>query len=273
MESPLLQRRFRSAARYYLSGRPAYSSLLIRRVVELCGLNATHKVLDLGTGPGQLAMAFAPFVGEVTAIDPEPEMLQIAREEASSRHFKINYIQGSSYDLGRQLGPFQAATIGRAFHWMDRAATLNLLDVIMESNGAVVLFDDSHPEVPENTWHNAYKKVIERYSEDDIERQKRSSPEWPKNEAILLDSPFHEMERISIIERRLTAVERFTDRALSLSITSRERLGARADDLASEIGDLMASFALNGVVTEIVESAALIARRNSPGPGASAPSQ
>jgi hypothetical protein len=114
---------------------------------------------------------------------------------------------------------------------MDRAATLNLLDAIIESNGAVVLFNDSHPEVPENSWRSSYQKVIERYSEDDIEQQKRRSPEWLRNEAILLVSPFHQMERISIIERRFTAVERFADRALSLSITSRERLGAKADNL------------------------------------------
>ena len=62
MEPPLPERRFRSAAKYYLFGRPSYSSLLIRRVVELCVLNATHKILDLSSGPGQLAVAFAPFV-------------------------------------------------------------------------------------------------------------------------------------------------------------------------------------------------------------------
>lgn len=76
----LLQRRFRSAAKYYLSGRPSYSSLLIRRVVELCALNSTHKMLDLGCGPGQLAMAFAPLVRELRALDPEPEMLEIGRK-------------------------------------------------------------------------------------------------------------------------------------------------------------------------------------------------
>jgi SAM-dependent methyltransferase len=263
MEPPL-QRRFRSAAKYYLSGRPSYSSLLIRRVVELCALNSTHKILDLGSGPGQLAMAFAPFVSEVTALDPEPEMLEIGRKDASSGHFRIKFVQGGSYDLGPQFGRFQAATIGRAFHWMDRAKTLNLLDAMIESDGVVVLFNDSHPEVPENSWHDPYKKVIERYSEDDIERQRLRSPEWLKNEAILLASPFHQMERISIIERRFTAVERFSDRALSLSITSRERLGATADDLSSEIRELMAKFAVEGVVTEVVESTALIARRNSP---------
>ena len=87
MEPSLPERRFRSAAKYYLVGRPSYSSLLIRRVVELCALNATHKILDLGSGPGQLAVAFAPFVREVTALDPEPEMLEIARKNASTGHF------------------------------------------------------------------------------------------------------------------------------------------------------------------------------------------
>ena len=120
MEPSLPERRFRSAARYYLSGRPSYASLLIRRVVELCALNATHKLLDLGA------------------------------------------------------------------------------------------------------------------------------------------------ERISIIERRLTAVEHFTDRALSFSSTSRERLADKADDLASEIQELMANFARDGVVAEVVESIALIARRRYP---------
>ena len=263
MEPPLPPR-FRSAAKYYLSGRPSYASLLIRRVVELCALNSTHKILDLGSGPGQLAMAFAPWVQEVTALDPEPEMLEIGRKNASSGHFEIKFVEAGSYDLGPRFGRFQAATIGRAFHWMDRTATLHLLDTMIESDGAVVLFGDSHPEVPENSWHDSYKKIIDRYSEDDIERQRLRSPGWLKNEAILLASPFFHMERISIIERRFTALERFTDRALSLSITSKERLGAKVDVLSSEIQELMTEFALEGVVTEVVESIALIARRNSP---------
>jgi SAM-dependent methyltransferase len=263
MEPPL-QRRFRSAAQYYLVGRPPYSSLLIRRVVQLCALNSSHRILDLGTGPGQLAMAFAPSVGEVTALDPEPEMLEIGKKNASSGHLKIKFVQGSSNDLGPQFGRFQAVTIGRAFHWMDRPATLNLLDAMIEPDGAVVLFSDSHPDVPENSWHGYYQKMIERYSEGDVERQRLRSPEWLKNEAILLTSPFREMERISIIERRFTLVQRFTDRALSFSVTSRDRLGAKADDLSSEVRELMAKFAVDGVVTEVVESTALIARRNSP---------
>jgi ubiquinone/menaquinone biosynthesis C-methylase UbiE len=91
-------------------------------------------------------VAFAPFVREVTALDPESDMLEIARNNASEGHFNIKLVRGSSFDLGPQLGRFQAATIGRAFHWMDRVATLNLLDTMIESDGVVVLFNDSHPE-------------------------------------------------------------------------------------------------------------------------------
>jgi hypothetical protein len=44
--------RFRTAARHYLAGRPAYAPTLMRRVAELCGLREDHRLLDLGCGPG-----------------------------------------------------------------------------------------------------------------------------------------------------------------------------------------------------------------------------
>ena len=264
MQSAQTDRRFRTAAKHYLSGRPAYASLLIHRVVELCGLNATHRILDLGCGPGQLAMAFAPFVGEVVALDPEPEMLIVARQNTSSAYPNIQFIQGGSGDLGLELGRFQAVTIGRAFHWMNRAETLKVLDGMIEPEGAVALFGDSHPEVPDNAWHTPYRQLIERYAEGDTEKARRFSPEWLKHEAILLDSPFDQIERISVLERRCTPVDRLTNRALSFSSTSPERLGDKVGVLANEIQELLTPYATDGVVTEVVESTASIARRNSP---------
>jgi ubiquinone/menaquinone biosynthesis C-methylase UbiE len=264
MEQPLTQRRFRTAAKYYLSGRSEYASLLIRRVVGLCALDRTQRILDLGCGPGQLAMAFAPFVREVTALDPEPEMLEIARRNASSGQLNIHFIQAGSGDLGPEFGRFQAVTIGRAFHWMDRAATLKVFDVMIEPEGAVVLFGDSHPEVPDNSWHTPYRQLVDRYAEGDSEQARRRSPEWLTHEAILLASLFNQMERISVLERRFTPIGRLTNRAFSFSSTAPQRLGAKANIFANEIRELMGTYALDGVVAEVVESTALIARRNSP---------
>ncbi|MBV9537727.1 MAG: class I SAM-dependent methyltransferase, partial [Acidisphaera sp.] len=136
---PFEPRRFRSAAQHYLAGRPAYADRLIARVVALCGLAPSHRVLDLGCGPGQLARAFAPFASDVIGMDPEPEMLRVAAE-ACAGIGNIRWVEGSSYDLSAALGRFRLVTMGRSFHWMDRHDTLRRLDALIDADGAIALF-------------------------------------------------------------------------------------------------------------------------------------
>jgi SAM-dependent methyltransferase len=221
-------------------------------------------VLDLGCGPGVVALALAPFAGEVVGVDPEPEMLRMAAQNAAAAGVKLRLVQGSSYDLGPQLGTFRLVAMGRSFHWMDRADTLRRLNGMIEPEGAVVLVDDDHPMLPDNAWLPAFKALIERYAEGDADRVTRKSVGWVRDEAMLLDSPFGRLERIAIIDRRRTPVERFVDRALSMSSTTRERLGGRADELADEMRAAMGEAATDGLVTEVVESSALLARRRGP---------
>jgi SAM-dependent methyltransferase len=256
--------RFRAAARYYLRGRPPYAAGLIRRVAQVCGLAAAHRVLDLGCGPGQLALAFAPLAAQVIGLDPEPEMLRIAREEAARAGAAVEFREGSSGELGADLGTFRLVVIGRAFHWMDRRETLRLLDPMIERGGAIVLFGDDHPRVPDNRWCLAFEQLMERNAAGDAARAARRSPDWPRHETVLLDSPFAHLERLAVIERRMTLLECFVDRMLSLSSLSPERTGARAEDVAREVRATMAPFARDGAVTEVVESEALIARREPP---------
>ena len=123
MTSELLPRafpRFGSTVPHYVAGRPNYAPSLIRIVKEQLHLSGRHRLLDLGCGPGWLAVAFTPFVGTVVAMDPEPTMLAAAHAAAAEANVQIELIEGSSYDLGSHLGMFQVVTIGRAFHWMDR---------------------------------------------------------------------------------------------------------------------------------------------------------
>jgi SAM-dependent methyltransferase len=261
---PVEPNRFQTAAHYYLRGRPPYAAALIRRVVQLCGLDPTHRVLDLGCGPGQLALAFAPFVGSVLGIDPEPRMLTIARAEAARAGLAIEFREGSSRDLSPELGIFRLAAIGRAFHWMDRQETLRRLDQILSPGGAVALFSDDHPKVPDNGWVETFDQLIDRYAEADRVRAMFHAPDWLRHEAVLLDSPFGHLERLSVLERRATPVERIVDRALSLSSVSHGQIGARADDLAADMREAITPFAREGMVTEVVESEALIAWRRPP---------
>jgi SAM-dependent methyltransferase len=258
---PFKARRFQSAAPYYLAGRPAYPTLLIERVVELCRLDRRQRLLDLGCGPGQLALAFAPFVGELVGLDPEPAMLALAGQLAAAAGVRIELIKGSSYDLGPALGRFHLIVIGRAFHWMDRADTLRRLDGLVEPGGAIALFDDDYPKVPDNRWRGDFTALIDEYAAADEDRRIRKSADWPIHEGFLLDSAFAHLERIAVIERRRTPIERLVDRALSMSSTTPDRLGPKVAELADKVRATVARHAVDGLVTEVVEASALVATR------------
>jgi hypothetical protein len=78
---------------------------------------------------------------------------------------------------------------------------------------------------------------------------------------MLLASVFSELEDISVIERRQVAAETLIERALSMSSTSRARLGERADAMVAEMRALLAELAPAGELTEVLSTGALIARR------------
>jgi SAM-dependent methyltransferase len=258
---PFTPRRFQTAAAHYLQGRPSYAADLFPRIARLCGLNHDHRVMDLGCGPGQIAVALAPFAGEVVGLDPEPEMLAIAAETASRAGVPVKFRQGSSYDLGPDFGRFHLVAMGRSFHWMDRVETLHRFDGMIDRGGAVVLLQDDHPKVPDNRWVKPYRELIERYAEGDSARAMVRSPDWLSHTAVLLDSPFSRLEEIAMIERRHIPADTLIHRALSMSGTAPGRIGDNADALIAEIEVLMSEFVADGLVAEVVTSSALIARR------------
>ena len=259
VESPSFEpRRFRDAATHYAAGRPPYPPALISRVAEITRLRPTDRLLDLGCGPGMLAIAFACSVAEVVALDPEPEML---RQAAASAHglANIRLVQGSSYDLSPTLGRFKLVTMGRSFHWMDRPETLQRLDGMIEPDGAIALFGDTHPEVPDNAWRSAWRSVLDRYASEDRDRHRGAG--WVRHEAVLLDSPFSWLESIAIIERRRIDTQTLVRRALSMSSLAAAGAGQRADELTRDLSAALTPFAADGAIIEVVESYALLAWR------------
>ena len=253
-------RRFQSAAAHYLGGRAPYPEGLIARTAQILPLGPNDRLMDLGCGPAQLAAAFAPLVGEVLALDPEPAMLALARE-ATAHLAKVTVAEGRSDDLGSRMGRFQAVVIGRAFHWMDRAETLGRLEQLIEPHGALVLFGDERPDIPDNAWAKAFEALIERYSEDDPVRRLRRADSFTPHISVLLASSFNRLERISLIGRRTLTADSLVQRALSLSSTSRARLGDKADVMIAEIEAFTEAAQADGPLIEVLTSSALIARR------------
>lgn len=256
--------RFRSAAAHYLQGRPAYAPALFADVATLCRLDGTGRLLDLGCGPGQLATAFRPFVAAAVGMDPEPEMLALATRLAAEAGADISFREGSSQDLTPALGRFRLVTIGRAFHWMDRAETARRLATMLEPGGALVLFSTTHIDVPENAWRAEFERVLELAAVGG-RRAAWRQPGWVKHEAVLLDSPLCRLHRLGVVERHRTPGAALVERALSMSSTSRARLGEDGvARLRTEVERLVTAVARDGLVTEVVESIALVARGAEP---------
>ena len=112
-----------------------------------CGFTGTRRAGARGSGAwgcGPAMLAGRPSrwrPAEVTAIDPEPEMLRIAEAEFGGCRDRISFMRGSSDDLSPALGRFRLVTMGRSFPSMDRVETLRRLDEMIAPRGAVVLFD------------------------------------------------------------------------------------------------------------------------------------
>lgn len=251
--------RFQSTVPFYGRYRLAYPPRLIERVIGFCGLREGDAVLDLGTGPGVLAVPFAAAGMRVTAADPEPIMLEAAGAAAADAGVSLTLWRGGSDDLTPAMGPYRAVTMGRSFHWMDRAATLVRLDRLVTPDGAIVLFHDEHPRTAENQWLHVALEVADRYGrgEEPVISERRS-PQYRSHESHLLASPFNVLEMMSVVIRKPISVEEIVGRMLSMSTCSPEKLGERIGAFES---DLRHALSGSAQLTEIATLSALIARR------------
>ena len=116
--------RFASTVPLYEELRPPYPADFFRNVAQKLRFGKQHRLIDLGTGPGLLALGFAPYVGRIVGVDPEPAMLAAANRAAERAAQTFTLIAGKAEDLPDEVGRFDVVTIGRALHWMDREATL-----------------------------------------------------------------------------------------------------------------------------------------------------
>ena len=71
---------FVGTARYYSQYRPPYPRELWEDLRQRTGLTGKGRLLDIGCGPGRVALALSPYFDEVWAVDPELEMINEGRK-------------------------------------------------------------------------------------------------------------------------------------------------------------------------------------------------
>jgi SAM-dependent methyltransferase len=261
MTTPHRPASFQSTVAFYRLYRLSYPDRLLARLAGLMGLKAGDPVLDLGTGTGMLAVGFAKLGMAVTAMDPEPKMLEAAQEASQAAGVTIKLCRGSSYDLVPDMGPYRLVTMGRSFHWMDRSETLKLLDRIVTPDGGVALFHDAHPPVEENDWFKSLCAVQDKYGRGSDAHVKERRGGHRRYEPFLFASAFTELDGLSVVVRKPVTSDEILGRAFSMSSCSMERLGNRAQEFAAQLSTALRELSPDGTFTEVAELVALLARR------------
>jgi ubiquinone/menaquinone biosynthesis C-methylase UbiE len=259
MPASLAASPFAGTAPYYDRFRAPYAPAAIDFIVERCNLRNDARALDLGCGPGTIAIALSYAVAEVVAIDPDPDMIAEGRRLAASRgRQNIRWLRSRAEDISLGAMRFRVATIGQAFHWMDRDEMLRKLAVFIADGGGLALVNPGKRR-PQESWEPVADEIVSQFLGPRT-RHPKSNPQEPENEPALVRSEyfsnFTAREFPSTITRDINSI---VGCVYSTSSSARPLFGDNAKAFEAELTKALLNLNPAGVFSEQVETEVVIA--------------
>ncbi|MBM3131376.1 MAG: class I SAM-dependent methyltransferase [Chloroflexi bacterium] len=148
----------------------------LAQLIALCAPDASCEALDIATGTGHTAFAFAPHVRSVIGIDLTPEMLAEARHLQAARAIaNVDFRIADVHQLPFRDASFDLITCRRAaHHFSDLARALAEMRRVLCAGGRIVIDDRS---VPEDDALDAVMNELDYYHDESHVREYRPS-EW-----------------------------------------------------------------------------------------------
>jgi ubiquinone/menaquinone biosynthesis C-methylase UbiE len=139
---------FAPAAAAYTASAGHADADALARVVAYAAPRSTDIALDIATGSGHTALAIAPYVASVVALDITPEMLAETARNASGRGLGNVRVQlGAAEALPFRDGSFDIVTVRTApHHFADIAQAVREMARVARVGGRVVIVDTTVPE-------------------------------------------------------------------------------------------------------------------------------
>ena len=256
---------FRGTAPYYVRGRLPYAAGLAQAVADALQLDGAGRLIDVGCGPGTIALQLAHLFVEVVGVDPDAGMLlEAEREAARAGIANARWVRLRAEELPAGLGTFLIATFSRSFHWMDRDLVAETMLRMLEpgGRGAFVqvseMGDDSggwwarsrvsendaaamaHPLPP----HDAIDSLVRRYLGADRRAGQGIRNSSPDGETIVLERAGFQAPQIVRVTGR-DVFERSADdvvaSVLSSSASAPHLFGERLAEFEVDLRALLAA--------------------------------
>ena len=157
-----VQQEFTRQAKQMASASAFHERGAIERMVIYLGDSAAHRVLDLACGPGIVAEAIAPHVGEVMGIDATPEMIRLAKERLKkARLLNAGFVVADAGQLPFQRERFDQVVTRLSFHhFTDVPAVLSEMRRVLPARGRLIVADVvSSEDADESALHNSLEKL------------------------------------------------------------------------------------------------------------------
>jgi ubiquinone/menaquinone biosynthesis C-methylase UbiE len=158
----LAQQRFGRAAADYATSEVHAKGASLKRLVELTEPKPHWRVLDVATGAGHTALAFAPHVAKVTATDITEEMLAETRKLAKTRGLiNVRTLYARAEDLPFPDASFDLVVCRLAAHHFDDMAgfAAEVYRVLMPA-GTIGIVDTIAPDA----------SIVQARTEEDLRR-------------------------------------------------------------------------------------------------------
>ncbi|MCA0170947.1 class I SAM-dependent methyltransferase [Bacillus sp. RAR_GA_16] len=154
---------FKGAAPYYSKYRPSYPEEVIEYLTSTFQLNGTGTLLDVGCGPGQMAIRLSEKFENVIGVDIEKEMIEEARRLADPLpNITWHHCDVDSFLLTVSC-PIKLVTLAKSFHWLDRKSFLEKIYPYIEEDGGIGIIDDFNVAQPLEEWQMAFREVVTKW--------------------------------------------------------------------------------------------------------------
>jgi hypothetical protein len=218
-------------------------------------------LIDVGIGPGLIAMDLAPFFEEVLGIDADADMVFEAAREGRRRGIEnATWLNMRGEDLPADLGPFRVATFAQSFHWMQRERVARAIRHMLEQGrGRLVLVHgytlqgvdpvdlQEHPTPP----YDSIAELVERYL-GSVRRAGRGvlRDGTPSDEEWVLDQAgFSGPDVVNIIDTRVITrtADDIVASVYSVSRSAPHLFGKRLAAFESELHALLSEASSQGL--------------------------